>query len=259
MMVKQLKVCLLQLASCMVLLVVAAGCDDHPVQPTIEPEPLQNERLILASDRMYGFANIEYNQDKMPTKFEKDKVGEIVTIAYAPNLCTFETTTNGQIVSRQVYQLVNGVAEKMTNYYLNGNGQLNENYVTLYSYKGGKLDREEIYENGKLSSSFHFFYVGDDISAVEGYDSNGVLLATEKFEYTDLLDRSASLNQWNYMDGHLFPRKSKHLQKEHVVEKKGAVFAHISYTYALDPQGYVTNVEATYNNKSKEVWTNTWQ
>lgn len=262
MMVKRLKMCLWQLVSCVGLLFVVGGCDDHEPRPESQPVAAVNGRLLLASSFIYEMDNAQYNADKRPKSFTLVQLNKDVSVDYTANSATYTTKVNGQVSQIKVFELENNVAKKATEYTLDNNGNPTQTEVSLYSYKAGKLFQDHYYENGNLMAYTEFIYDqnNENILEMRRYDANGVLQQKFAYTYTNLLDKSVLFNAWdNKMEGTLFPKKSKYLIQSRKIEINGIIIDSSTFSYVVDGQGYVANAEATYDNGDKDTWTNTWQ
>lgn len=249
-------------ASFFTLLLLAAACTDHEPRPETEPLPVAavNDRLLLESGLEFGVTSVEYNAGKKPTKFEFVNISKSVEITYTANNVTYLTSEGGKLIEKKVYELENGVAKKLTDYIVDNNGNEQEQGVTTYTYKGGKLEKETYTENGQVVAYGLYFYdnAKENVSSVEVY-YNGLLENKTTYEYTNIPDKSGSFNQWNLsMQGLLFPKYSKYLIKKSTYEYNGSVDVS-TFSYVLDQQGYVTSAKQAYSLGGEDNWTNTWQ
>ncbi|MGN7889359.1 hypothetical protein [Dyadobacter sp. 22481] len=249
-------------ASFFTLLLFTAACTDHEPQPETEPLPVAavNERLLLESTQFYPFKPIEYNADKTVKKFQ---IGLYVfDVVYSSNSVTYSLSFNGKVVQKNLYEMENKVAKKVTFYQVDNNGKETSFLTVTYSYKQGKLSKEMYSGGAEGYIEYHYDALNENVKYSESFDKNGALEVKTTFEYTNLLDKSGSLSQDQdqsngFMEGTLFPRKFKYLIKKRTIESASPVKS--EFTYVMDQQGYVTSGTKTDDDGNVTNWTNAWQ
>lgn len=238
------------------------ACDDHQTEPEPDtfPIPTANDRLLLGSTFAFGLANAAYNKEKMPEKFQFTDLGQDVVINYTPAAAVYVISEGGQIKNKLIYTLKNGVAQSRIDYEVGPNGKESVIGTVTYIYKAGKLHKTLTMQNGQVAGSREYYYdnANENVIMMEDYDKDGVLTVKITFEYTNILDKSGSFNEWNVnMDGTLFPRKSKYLVKKKIIDF-GSFVQEANMSYVLDLQGYVISGEEATPSVGTYTWTNKW-
>jgi hypothetical protein len=243
------------------LLFINGACknDETQLGPEPIPAPVGNERLLLASTFAAGVKNIKYNSDKQPEKFVT--AGMSVEVSYDKNKVTY-SYFGEKLIQKKVYDIENGLAKTLTEYNYIG-GPESQTFASSFTYQGGKMTKEDITYEGKAFGYREYSYDNgqENLMIEKTFDHSGNLLTTTTYEYTDSLDKSGSHNEWyRWMDGTLFPKRSKYLVKKSTTEDHFTGKQSITqYEYLLDELGYMISGKGTMSNNQAYKWTNTWQ
>ena len=254
--------------SIVAVIVIAAGftsCKkDNTTIPPTAPEVIKNERLILVSADANDTYTFSFNPDKSVKKVEWGS-GSQKSFSYSNNLVTAITTINGKKIGEDVYELKNGITQKQTATYLDGNGNINAQTVATYIYNtGGLLEKAAYITNGANGGYVQYTYDNNkDLKEYSYYNGAGALQAKAVYEYATLTeDKSATFGRYNTSgDNNLFPRLSKHIYTK-ITQSYPLTNTIETYTYShtLDAKGYVVKqVLKDKNGTTLNEINNTWE
>jgi hypothetical protein len=234
----------------------------NPATPVVPVTPY--ERLLLSVTGMNRDYTFAYNADKTIKSYTWGGGFYKGEFSYQPNKLVLNFfDNNGAKAGDNIYELSNGITQKLTSTNYAANGTILDIYVTLCSYNaGGQLIKETYTKNGVPNGETDWSYDNNgDLSGLIAKDMNGTITWQTTYEYDlSLFDKAASYGQFNSnVTGFVYPKKAIHLIKKQTVIENNITKIY-NYNYTFDAQGYVlTGIVKDNNNVLADNWTNTWQ
>jgi hypothetical protein len=205
----------------------------------------------------------EYTSDKKLKSYTYGNGHGKITFEYQPNLLTNMVFIDNVSKGVLKFELVNGICQRLTGTYYDGNGNISDEYITDYIYNAkGLLDKESYTKNGNYDGyTTHTYDANNEVQKKVSVDKNGIPYRTAEFEYDAALPEKAGPISQFYAGGtaYLFPKMANHLIKKKTVTDNSGVSV---YTYArtMDAQGYVlTEKLKDAADVILGTLTNTWQ
>jgi hypothetical protein len=182
---------------------------------------------------------------------------------WKPNVLAQTVYINNIKKGDLVYELLNGICQKLKSAYYDDNGNITEENSTVYLYNAkGQLEKEEYSKNGTYYAyRLNTFNAGNELVKYVIADKNGMETRKVEFEYDEaLVEKFGPVTQF-YSGGtsEVFPKMTGHLIKKRTVTDNTGVNVYTN-TFTTDAQGYVlTENTITAGNVLVESVIYTWQ